>query len=289
MSILVDKNTRVLVQGITGIQASFHTKRMIAMGTNVVAGVSLHAKDKMHLGVPLFSNVKEAVDQTKANASLLFVPAQNVKAAVKEALEAGIKLIVSIASGVPIFDVMDIQKMVKEHGALFIGPNTPGIITPGEACLGVFPENIHQKGTIGIVSRSSTLTYEAVLQTSCAGFGQSTVLGIGDDMIAGCSFDKILELFERDPKTDIIVLIGASGGTYEEEAAAYFQNLPNKKPLIVYITNDEDIEKDMGYASDILTHGKTGVQDKKNLFKKAGAVVVESINDLGDVLQKVKK
>lgn len=287
MSILVDHHTRVLVHGITGMQASFHVKRMLAAGTNIVAGVSPHSAGSVHLGVPVFDNAKQAVLETKANASLLFVPAQNVKSAVKEALEAGIKLIVSIAYGVPIFDVMEIHQMLKAHDALLIGPNTPGIVTPSEANLGVFPDDICRKGHIGIVSRSSTLTYEAVLEVNRAGLGQSTVLGIGDDMIAGCHFDKIIDLFIQDKKTNAIVLIGALGGTYEEEAAAYYQKLKQKKPLIVYVTGYENTEGDIGYASDILTHGKTTIEEKKNLFKKAGAIVLESIDDLSKVLQKI--
>ncbi len=289
MSILVDKNTKVVVQGITGLQASFHTKRMLATGTNIVAGVSTHSAGTEYLGVPLFETVQEAVTKTKANASLLFVPAQSVKSAVKEALQAGIKLIVSIAYGVPIFDVMEIQKMVKTHHAILIGPNTPGIMTPHEACLGVFPDNIQKKGPVGIVSRSSTLTYEAMLEANRIGFGQSTVLGIGDDMIAGCRFDEILRLFEKDDKTKAVVLIGALGGTYEEEAANYYKNSAVKKPLIVYITGYEDANEDIGYASDIMTHGKMTIEDKKNLFKKAGAIVLESIDDLSDALTKIRK
>ncbi|MBR2300085.1 MAG: succinate--CoA ligase subunit alpha [Alphaproteobacteria bacterium] len=288
MSILVNKNTRVLIQGITGLQASFHTKRMMSMGTNVVAGVSTHSAGEYHLGVPIFSNVKEAVKQTKANASLLFVPAKSVKPAIEEALQAGIKLIVSIAYGVPILDVLEIHKMIKAHDAVLIGPNTPGIITPSEACLGVFPENIHQKGHIGIVSRSSTLTYEAVLETNRAGLGQSTVIGIGDDMIAGSHFDKVLELFHQDIETKAIILIGALGGAYEEKAAAYYGTIKNKKPLIAYITGFEDFGDDMGYASDIITHGKVTIQDKKRIFKDAGALVIDSIDDLHETLKYIK-
>jgi len=287
MSILVDKNTRVLIQGITGLQASFHTKRIIAMGTNVVAGVSPHSAGEIHLNVPIFNSVQEAVKRTKANASLLFVPAKNVKTAIKEALEAGIKLIVSIAYGVPILDVLEIHQMVKEHDAILIGPNTPGIITPCEACLGVFPENIHQKGSLGIISRSSTLTYEAVLETNRAGLGQSTVVGIGDDMIAGCHFDKMLELFHKDAQTKAIILIGALGGAYEEKAAAYYGTIKNKKPLIVYITGFENTD-DMGYASDILTHGRVTIEDKKRIFKDVGALVLESIDDLHETLKHLK-
>lgn len=288
MSILVNSSTRVVIQGITGMQASFHTKRIMALGTNVVAGVSVNSAGGYHFGVPLFACVKDAVSQTGANASLLFVPAKNVKAAIKEALEAGIKLIVSIAYGVPILDVLEIHKMVKAHKAILIGPNTPGIITPGEACLGVFPENICQKGHVGIVSRSSTLTYEAIIETKRAGLGQSTVVGIGDDMIAGCHFDEILGLFHQDSETKAIILIGGGGGAYEEQAASYYGKLGNKKPLIVYITGFENFDDDMGYASDIITHGKVTVEDKKRIFADVGALVIESIDDLHQILAKIK-
>ena len=288
MSILVNASTRVVIQGITGLQASFHTKRIIDSGTNVVAGVSKHSAGTTHLGVPLFASVKEAVEATRANASLLFVPAQNVKSAVKEALEAGIKLIVSIAYGVPILDVLEIHKMVKAHKAILIGPNTPGVMTPGEACLGVFPENISKRGHIGIVSRSSTLTYEAILETNRAGLGQSTVIGIGDDMIAGCHFDEILNMFHKDDETKAIILIGDLGGVYEEQAAVYYGSIKNKKPLIVYITGFENFADDMGYASDIITHGKVTVEDKKRIFKDVGALVIESIDDLHQILAKIK-
>ena len=279
MSILADKNTRVLIQGITGLQSSFHTRRVISMGTNVVAGVSPNTKDDSYLGVPVFSSVHEAAEKTHPNASLLFVPAGSVKSAVFEALNEGIKLIVSIAYGVPILDILEIHQKVKKCGAVFIGPNTPGLITPDEACLGVFPEGICQKGSVGIISRSSTLAYEAILETNRAGKGQSTVIGIGDDMIAGNSFNPLLDLFFNDEKTKAVVLIGTTGATYEQEAAAYYQKAENKKPLIVYITGLEE-EDDMGYASDILTHGKVTAQDKKQLFKKAGATVIDNIDDL---------
>ena len=203
-------------------------------------------------------------------------------------MDAGIKLIVSIAYGVPILDVLEIHKMVKAHKAVLIGPNTPGIITPNEACLGVFPENICQKGNIGIVSRSSTLTYEAIIETKRAGLGQSTVVGIGDDMIAGCHFDEILGLFHKDDETKAIILIGGAGGAYEQQAASYYGKIENKKPLVVYITGFENFEDDMGYASDIITHGKVTVEDKKRIFKDVGALVIESIDDLHQILAKIK-
>jgi len=288
MSVLVNRNTRVLIQGITGLQASFHTRRMIDGGTNVVAGVSKHSAGKYHLGVPIFTSVQAAVEKTGANASLLCVPAKNLKEAVYEALEAGIKLLVSIAYGVPILDVLEIHQMIKKHHAILIGPNTPGIITPGEACLGVFPENITKKGNIGIISRSSTLTYEAILETNKAKLGESTVIGMGDDMITGCNFDEMLELFHQDEQTKAIVLIGGLGGAYEEQAAKYYQTLKKKKPLIVYITGFEDLTDDMGYASDIITHGKVTIEDKKCMFQNAGAIVIESIDYLHQALQNLK-
>lgn len=289
MSILANRNTRVVIQGITGRQASFHLRHILSTPTNVVAGVTKNTTESSHLGVALYESVKAAVEATGANASLLFVPAPNVKEAVFEAIDAGIKLIVSIAYGVPILDVMEIQQKVKAADAVFLGPNTPGIASCDEAYLGIFDQNILKKGRVGIVSRSSTLTYEAVLETNQAGLGQSTVVGLGDDMIAGASFEKMLALFEKDEDTDIVVLIGALGGTYEEEAALCYQNLKIKKPLIVYITGLENLEDDIGYASDILTHGKVTVEDKKQAFRQAGAIVLDNITDLHTALLRLKK
>ncbi|MBO4285253.1 MAG: succinate--CoA ligase subunit alpha [Alphaproteobacteria bacterium] len=289
MSILANQNTRVVIQGITGRQASFHLRHILSTPTNVVAGVTKNTTESSHLGVALYESVKAAVEATGANASLLFVPAPNVKEAVFEAIDAGIKLIVSIAYGVPILDVMEIQQKVKAAGAVFLGPNTPGIASCDEAYLGIFDQNMLKKGRVGIVSRSSTLTYEAILETNLAGLGQSTVVGLGDDMIAGASFEKMLELFEKDEETDIVVLIGALGGTFEEEAALCYQNLKIKKPLIVYITGLENLEDDIGYASDILTHGKVTVEDKKQAFRQVGAIVLDNITDLHKALLRFKK
>ncbi|MBQ7660267.1 MAG: succinate--CoA ligase subunit alpha [Alphaproteobacteria bacterium] len=289
MSILANQNTRVVIQGITGRQASFHLRHILSTPTNVVAGVTKNTTESSHLGVALYESVKAAVEATGANASLLFVPAPNVKEAVFEAIDAGIKLIVSIAYGVPILDVMEIQQKVKAAGAVFLGPNTPGIASCDEAYLGIFDQNMLKKGRVGIVSRSSTLTYEAILETNLAGLGQSTVVGLGDDMIAGASFEKMLALFEKDEDTDIVVLIGALGGTYEEEAAFCYQNLKIKKPLIVYITGLENLEDDIGYASDILTHGKVTVEDKKQAFRQVGAIVLDNITDLHKALLRFKK
>ena len=221
MSILADKNTKVLVQGITGMQASFHVKRSIAAGTRIVAGVSPQRGGTKYGGVPVFNTVGEAVAETGASASVMFVPARFVKDAVKEAVEAELEVVVTIAYGVPIRDMLEIKAMLKGSKTVLIGPNTPGLITPEEACLGIFPENIHTPGKIGVVSRSSTLTYEAVLETTRAGEGQSTVIGLGDDMLIGMDFVEILERFHADKNTKAIVLIGQLGGTFEEVAAAY--------------------------------------------------------------------
>lgn len=288
MSILVNEKTKVVVQGMTGTQASFHVKRMIESGTKIVAGVSPHHGSSKYLNVPLFSSVEEAVQKTGANTSLVFVPAPHVKDAVLEALNAGLKLVVSIAYGVPILDMIEIKKMLKKHEAILIGPNTPGIVTPQEALLGVFPENIHHKGSVGIVSRSSTLTYEAVLETNKSGLGQSTVVGLGDDMITGSDFVSILSLFNKDPETKAVIMIGDIDGTYEEEAAAYYHSLKEKKPLIAYITGDDMLSFDIGYASDILTCGKVTTADKKRLLKNAGAIVVDEISQIHRVLAELK-
>ena len=215
MSILADKNTRVVCQGITGTQATFHIRRSLDYGTNVVAGVTPGKGGMLHLGVPVFNTVAEAVAETGATASIMFVPAGNVKTAVRDAVEAELDLAVCIADSVPLKDMLEIKAMLNGSKTKLIGPNTPGIITPGESRLGVYPTNIHTIGKVGIVSRSSTLTYEAVLETSRGGEGISTVVGLGDDMIIGMDFVDILERFEADKKTKAIVMLGQMGGTFE--------------------------------------------------------------------------
>lgn len=288
MSILVNKNTKILVQGITGLQASFHVKRALAGGTNFVAGVSPQKGGQIHCGLPVFNTVKEAVEATKATASAMFVPAKAVKDAVREAIEAEMETVVTIAYGVPIRDMLEIKAMLKGSKTILIGPNTPGIITPQEACLGIFPENIHQKGNIGIVSRSSTLTYEAVLETKRANCGQSTVVGLGDDMVTGTDFVPFLQKFHEDPDTKALILLGKLGGTYEEEAAKYYQSLDNKKPIIAYVAgNAMPFGYQFGYAGDIITHGKITAKDKKEAMRQAGIIVVDGINEINQELRKL--
>jgi succinyl-CoA synthetase alpha subunit len=287
MSVIVDRHTKVLVQGITGTQASFHVKNALACGTNIVAGVSPNGVGQRSNGVPVFARVAEAVSETNATASVLFVPAAAVKSAVREALEAGIQTIVTIAYGVPVHDMLEIKAMMKGSSALLIGPNTPGIITPNQACLGIFPENIHTSGSVGIMSRSSTLTYEAVLETDRIGCGQSTVVGLGDDMIIGTDFIPFLKRFHDDEETKALILLGRMGGTYEEQAAAYYKTLQNPKPVIAYVAGNTvpDVYR-FGYAGDMITQGNITAQDKKEAMQQAGMIVVDTINQIHQELQK---
>lgn len=288
MSILADKNTHVLVQGITGTQASFHVKRSIDYGTNIVAGTSPRFEGNEHLGVPVFHNIAEARQNTNIDAAMMFVPATALKNAVKEVVEAEIPLAVSIADNVPMHDMLEIKAMLNGSTTTLIGPDTPGLITPQEARLGIFPENIHHKGRIGIVSRASTLTYEAVIETNLANLGQSTVVGIGDDMIVGTDYRQIIKLFQEDSNTDAIILIGKSDGMYEQLAAEYYDSLPNKKPVIAFIAGESlPFEHSMGYAGDIITGGKITVQDKKRLLRDAGMIVVDCLDQIHQILQKL--
>ena len=289
MSILLNKNTKVIVQGITGTQASFHTQKMLSYGTKIVGGVTPSRGGTKHLDLDVFNTVKEAVKETKATASVMFVPARFVKNAVKEAVEAELDSVVAIASGVPIKDMMEIKAMLKGSKTLLIGPNTPGIITPDEACLGIFPENIHHKGNVGVVSRSSTLTYEAVLETNRAGLGQSTVIGLGDDMIIGTDFVEIIRKFHEDDNTKAILMIGQQGGMYEELGAEYYAGLKNKKPIIGYVAGSTiPLEDKMGYAGDIITRGKITAQSKKDAMACAGIMVADNIGQIHKLLETIK-
>ncbi len=289
MSILADKNTRVLIQGITGTQASFHVKRSIENGTNVVAGTSPGHEGEKHIGVPVFDNVHNAQRQFNFDASVLFVPAMAVKRAVQEAVEAEIGLIVSIASGVPVHDMLEIRAMLKGSKTLMIGPNTPGLITPQEARLGIFPDNIHQKGCIGVISRSSTLTYEAVLQTNEAKLGQSTVVGLGDDMIIGTDFREPLRRFMEDDATKAVVLVGKADNAYEQLIAEYYYGLAVKKPVVAFVAGEAlPFGHTMGYAADIITHGRVTVADKKRIMREAGIIVVDQMNQIHNTLQELK-
>ena len=289
MSILVNKETKVLCQGITGTQASFHIQRSLDYGTKVVGGVTPGKGGSFHLNLPVFDTVKEAVKETGATASVMYVPANAVKSAIKEAVEAELDLAVSIADGVPLKDMLEIKSILKGSKTKFIGPNTPGIITPGEARLGIFPENIHNPGNIGIVSRSSTLTYEAVLETKRAKEGQSTVIGLGDDVLIGMDFIDVLSAFHEDDKTKAVVMIGQLGGAFEEVAATWYKKLPHKKPVIAFIAGDAiPFGHKMGYAGDIMTKGYISVQDKKDALSAAGIIVVNHINDIHYELAKLK-
>ena len=288
MSILVNKETKVLVQGITGTQASFHVKRSLDYGTNVVCGVTPGKGGNFHLGLPVFNTVKEAVAETGANASVMFVPARQVVSAVQEGVAAELDLMVCIADNVPVKDMLEIKAILKGTKTKLIGPNTPGIITPGEARLGIFPENIHTPGRIGIISRSSTLTYEAVLETSRAHAGQSTVIGLGDDMMIGIDFVEALHAFTEDEGTDAIVMIGQMGGLFEEQGAAYYASLAVKKPVIGFVAgNTIPAGHEMGYVGDLMANGNVTVQDKINAMRAAGIIVVDQINDIHEELLKV--
>ena len=288
MSILVNSKTKVICQGITGTQATFHIRRSLDYGTKVVGGVTPGKGGETHLGLPVFNTVKEAKEATGANASVMYVPAPHVKSAVKEAAEAELDLVVCIADGVPIKDMVEIKAMLKDSPTKLIGPNTPGIITPGEARLGIFPENIHHHGNIGVVSRSSTLTYEAVLETSIAGEGQSTVIGLGDDMLIGIDFIDVIERFHQDKDTKAIVMIGQLGGAFEEVAAKYYKDLASKKPIIGFVAgNAVPFGHKMGYAGDIISKGYISAQDKKDAMEDAGIIVVDNINDIHKELSKL--
>ena len=281
MSIFINKKTRVICQGITGTQASFHVRRSIEYGTNVVAGVTPGKGGTTHLDLPVFDTVKDAVKETKANASVMFVPARFVKSAVREAVEGELEIAVCIADSVPIKDMLEIKSMLKGSKTKLVGPNTPGIITPGEARLGIFPENIHHKGRIGIISRSSTLTYEAVIETSKAGLGQSTVVGLGDDMLIGIDFVDAMKAFMNDDKTDAVVLIGQLGGNFEERAAQYYSELKSKKPVIGFVAGDAiPFGHKMGYAGDIITNGSITIQDKKDAMFESGIIITNRINTI---------
>ncbi len=281
MSILIDAQTKVLCQGITGTQATFHIRRSMEYGTKVVGGVTPGKGGSEHLGVPVFNNVKDAVVATGANASVMYVPAQFVKSAVIEAAEAELDLAVCIADSVPLKDMLEIKSILKGSKTKLIGPNTPGIITPNQARLGIFPENIHQVGDVGVVSRSSTLTYEAVLEIGRAGKGETTVVGLGDDMLIGIDFVETLRLFHQDDKTKAIVLIGQLGGMFEEAAADYYKNLKNRKPVIAFVAGSAiPFGHKMGYAGDVITRGRVSTQDKKDALEDAGMIVVDNINDI---------
>lgn len=288
MAILVDKKTKIMVQGITGTQASFHIQRAIKYGTNVVAGVVPGKNDNSYLGIPLFSTVKEAKKQTKAEASIVFVPAKYAKSAILEAIHAKLKLIVVITAGIPVSDMMEIRHELEKSDTILIGPNTPGVITPQEAYMGIFPDNIHKAGNIGIISRSSTLTYETALEINKVGLGESTVIGLGDDFIIGSGYFELIKKFDQDKKTKAVVLIGGIGGNYEIETARLLKKHQIKKPVIALMI-DDNISKSNndGLASEILCRGITTNSERNSQLESAGITVVSSMSELTDKLLKL--
>ena len=287
MSILIDSNTRVICQGFTGAQGTFHSEQAIAYGTRMLGGVTPGKGGQEHLGLPVFNTVAEAVARCGAEASVIYVPAPFCKDSILEAANGGIKLVVCITEGIPTLDMLKAKVKCDELGVRLIGPNCPGVITPGECKIGIMPGHIHRPGKVGIVSRSGTLTYEAVKQTSDAGFGQSTCVGIGGDPIPGTSFIDILALFEADPATQAIVMIGEIGGTAEEEAAAYIKTAVSK-PVVSYIAGvTAPRGKRMGHAGAIISGGTGTADEKFAALENAGVKTVRSLADIGAALAEV--
>ena len=287
MSILIDKNTKVICQGFTGSQGTFHSEQAIEYGTKMVGGVTPGKGGQEHLGLPVFNTVAEAVATTGAEASVIYVPAAFCKDSILEAANEGIKLIVCITEGIPTLDMLEAKVKCDELGVRLIGPNCPGVITPGECKIGIMPGHIHLPGKVGIVSRSGTLTYEAVKQTTDAGFGQSTCVGIGGDPIPGSNFIDILAMFQDDPATEAIVMIGEIGGTAEEEAAAYIKANVTK-PVVSYIAGVTAPKgKRMGHAGAIISGGKGTADEKFAALQDAGVKTVRSLADIGSGLAEV--
>ena len=287
MSILVDQHTRVICQGFTGKQGSFHSEQALAYGTQLVGGVTPGKGGQTHLGLPVFNTVRDAVVATGANASMIYVPAAFAADAILEAADAGIELIVCISEGIPVMDMLKVKAALSGSGASLIGPNCPGIITPGACKVGIMPGAIHKPGSVGIVSRSGTLTYEAVYQTTLAGLGQSTCVGIGGDPIHGLDFIDCLRQFERDPGTEGVIMVGEIGGSAEEEAAVFIHDHMSK-PVVAYIAGvTAPAGKRMGHAGAIISGGQGTAEAKFAALEQAGVTVVRSPADMGVRMQEV--
>ena len=287
MSILINKNTRVICQGFTGAHGTFHSEQAIAYGTNLVGGVTPKKGGQVHLDRPVFNSVQEAVEKTKANATMIYVPAKFALSAIIEAIESEIPLIVCITEGIPVLDMIKVKEKLKNSKSRLIGPNCPGVITPGECKVGIMPGNINRKGSVGIVSRSGTLTYEAVAQTTELGLGQSTCLGIGGDPIHGTTFIDCLELFFKDKNTNSIIIIGEIGGTAEEEASEFIKHSKIKKPIVGFVAGlTAPAGRRMGHAGAIISGGKGSAEDKIEKMKSCGIFMADSPSNIGLTLQK---